>query len=221
MYCKHCNVNVNTAYDECPLCHAPLEGEPSEVAPYPERQKRKNKRPITFAGIYNSIAWPIILVCIVLNAVLPHDYLWALMVAIGALYVFFTFKTTIFYKGVGGAKVFSQTIMLTLLVISVQYIFKTSEWAFSFAIPVISMSSVAMHLVLVGIFHKKKGNQYLRYMWLTSLVGVLSAIMVAAGVVTFPYLAYSAFAVSAVSVIALLVFTGRTIEDEIKKKSHI
>ncbi len=221
MYCKHCNVNVDTAYDECPLCHAPLEGEPAVVSPYPEKQKRKNNRPVTFAGVYNAVAIPVLLVCIILNVVLPHKYLWALMVGIGLLYVYFTFKTTVFYKGVGGAKVFSQTIMLTILVVCIQYIFKTSEWAFTFAIPVISLLSVIMHLLLVCIFHRKRGNQYMRYMWLTSLVGFLPAIMYAAGIVEFPYLALTAFIVSAISVIALLVFTGRDIAEEVKKKSHI
>lgn len=221
MYCKYCKVNVDTAYDVCPLCKNPLEGTPSSVPPFPERKPRKKKSPVTFKGIYAAFTLPVIFICVLLNILLPHKYLWALMAAIGFLYVYLTIKTTVFYKGAGGAKIFSQTIMLTLLTVSIQYIFHMPEWAFSFGIPVIVITSLIMHVLLVGVFHKKKGNQYLRYMWLTSMVGVIPAILLACGLCSFAPLALASLAVSGVSLISLLIFTGRTIAEEIRKKSHL
>lgn len=221
-YCKRCNVRVNGTNETCPLCKAPMEGVAEPFPPYPEKKATRSKnRPITFTGVYVSLAILVLIICFALNFALPHRYIWSVFALILILYGYFTLKTTVFYKGPHGAKVFSQTLCLCVIFITAQYVFRTGEWAFAYAIPATVVISLALHLLFVGVFHKRRGNSFFRYMWLTCLLGALPAITVLAGVCTKIILPMIAFGISMITLMFLIAFTGRTIADEIRKKSHI
>ena len=87
--------------------------------------------------------------------------------------------------------------------------------------PVTVISSLALHLVFVGAFRKRKGNSFFRYMWMTCLLGIVPAAAVMAGACTEIILPMVAFGISMITLIFLVAFTGRTIYNEIKKKTHI
>lgn len=221
MYCKNCGVRVDGSYDVCPLCKAPLEGEPAVRSLYPEKRIRKSGHPVSIAGIYFIVAVQVMVISIALNLTVSTKYPWSVFALILTLYGYFTLKTTVFYKGPDGAKVFSQTLMLSVIFITAQYVFKTTEWCFAYAMPITIMVSLALHLILVGVFHKRKGNSFFRYMWMTCLLGIIPAILVAVGVCTKIVLPMVAFGISMITLIFLVAFTGRTIYGEIKKKTHI
>lgn len=221
MYCKNCGVHVDGIYDVCPLCKSPLEGEPAERPLYPEKHIRKIGHPVTFSSVYLIVALLINVICIAANLTVARKYLWCVFALILTLYGYFTLKTTVFYKGPNGAKVFSQTLMLSVIFITAQYIFKTKEWCFAYAMPVTIISSLALHLVFVGAFRKRKGNSFFRYMWMTCLLGIVPAAAVTAGACTEIILPMVAFGISMITLIFLVAFTGRTIYNEIKKKTHI
>lgn len=221
MYCKNCGVHVDGIYDVCPLCKSPLEGEPAERPLYPEKHIRKIGHPVTFSSVYLIVALLINVICIAVNLTVARKYLWCVFALILTLYGYFTLKTTVFYKGPNGAKVFSQTLMLSVIFITAQYIFKTKEWCFAYAMPVTIISSLALHLVFVGAFRKRKGMSFFRYMWMTCLLGIVPAAAVMAGAGTEIILPMVAFGISMITLIFLVAFTGRTIYNEIKKKTHI
>ena len=181
MYCKNCGVHVDGIYDVCHLCKSPLEGEPAERPLYPEKHIRKIGHPVTFSSVYLIVALSINVICIAVNLTIARKYLWCVFALILTLYGYFTLKTTVFYKGPSGAKVFSQTLMLSVIFITAQYIFKTKEWCFAYAMPVTVISSLALHLVFVGAFRKRKGKSFFRYMWKASLLGIVPAAGVMAG----------------------------------------
>lgn len=221
MYCKNCGVHVDGIYDVCPLCKSPLEGEPAERPLYPEKHIRKIGHPVTFSSVYLIVALSINVICIAVNLTVARKYLWCVFALILTLYGYFTLKTTVFYKGPNGAKVFSQTLMLSVIFITAQYVFKTKEWCFAYAMPVTVISSLALHLVFFGAFRKRKGNSFFRYMWMTCLLGIVPAAAVMASVCTEIILPMVAFGISMITLIFLVAFTGRTIYNEIKKKTHI
>jgi len=221
MYCKNCGVNVDSVYDVCPLCKSPLEGEPSGRPSYPEKHIRKIGHPVTFSSVYLIVALLINVICIAVNLTVARKYLWCVFALILTLYGYFTLKTTVFYKGPDGAKLFSQTLMLSVIFITAQYIFKTEEWCFAYAMPITIILSIALHLILVGVFHKRKGNSFFRYMWMTCLLGIVPAAVTLSGVCTEIILPMVAFGISMITLIFLVAFTGRTIFNEIKRKTHI
>lgn len=160
MYCKNCGVHVDGIYDVCPLCKSPLEGEPAERPLYPEKHIRKIGHPVTFSSVYLIVALLINVICIAVNLTVARKYLWCVFALILTLYGYFTLKTTVFYKGPNGAKVFSQTLMLSVIFITAQYIFKTKEWCFAYAMPVTVISSLALHLVFSALSAKEKASRF-------------------------------------------------------------
>ena len=67
-YCKRCNVRVNGTNETCPLCKAPMEGVAEPFPPYPEKKATRSKnRPITFTGVYVSLAILVLIICFALN----------------------------------------------------------------------------------------------------------------------------------------------------------
>ena len=77
-----------------------------------------------------------------------------------------------------------QSLCAPFCEITAQYIFKTKEWCFAYAMPVTVISSLALHLVFVGAFRKRKGKSFFRYMWMTCLLGIVPAAAVMAGACT-------------------------------------
>ncbi|MEG2457245.1 MAG: DUF6320 domain-containing protein, partial [Clostridia bacterium] len=196
MYCKYCNINVETSYPICPICKNKLEGTPLDVSVFPERKPRKLRAPVTFTGIYFFVAVAIIAICVSINIYRPARYIWSLMVAVLLLYIFLLIKHSIMYKGTGGSKIFVQTLTLSGLVIVIQYLFHMKEWAFSYGLPSIVLCSLGINILFVSIFNKKS-RDYVRYMTYTTLIGFIPAILELCGVFEYSILSASAAIASA------------------------
>lgn len=121
---------------------------------------KKSGHPVTFSSVYLIVALSINVICIAVNLTVVRKYLWCVFALILTLYGYFTLKTTVFYKGPNGAKVFSQTLMLSVIFITAQYIFKTKEWCFAYAMPVTVISSIALHLVFSALSAKEKASRF-------------------------------------------------------------
>lgn len=121
---------------------------------------KKIGHPVTFSSVYLIVALVVNVICIAVNLTVARKYLWCVFALILTLYGYFTLKTTVFYKGPNGAKVFSQTLMLSVIFITAQYIFKTKEWCFAYAMPVTVISSLALHLVFSALSAKEKASRF-------------------------------------------------------------
>jgi hypothetical protein len=142
------------------------------------------------------------------------------MVFLFLLYVYETLKHTILYKGSGGSKIFTQTLALSVIAISSQYIFKMSEWAFSYGLPTIVIVSLAVQTLFVSIYNKKSEN-YVRYIMYTSLIGFIPICIDAVTKFDFNILSDVCAVISAVAFLGIMLLAGKTLLSEINKKSHI
>lgn len=219
MYCKYCKIEVESSLTTCPLCKNKLEGEPLDIPVFLPRKPRKKHFPTSFTGLYFYIMISITLVCIAVNALVPSEYVWSLMAFLTLLYVYTTLKHTVLYKGSGGSKIFTQTLALSVLFISAQYIFKMPEWAFSYGIPAVVISSLLMQTLFVSIYHKKS-NGYVRYITYTSLIGFIPIIIDAFTHFDFSILADVCALISAVAFLGVMLLAGKTVLAEMNKKGH-
>lgn len=220
MYCKYCNVHVETDYDVCPLCKNKLEGKPLAQPVFPPRKQRKLRNAPTFSCVYTFIMLSIFSICAAINIVVDSQYAWSVMVLVALLYVYFLIKYSIMYKGTGGSKIFIQTLTLWLLGVAIQYIFKTSEWIWSYGLPIIVLLSYAIYIIFVSIFNKRS-REYVRYMMYTTFLGMLPSILYCANVFDYSVLSTTSTVVSVVMLMGLLFFSRKIIYAEFQKKGHL
>lgn len=220
MYCKYCNVNVNTDFDVCPLCKNKLEGTPLAEPVFPPRKPRKLRASATFSSIYIFITLSIVAICAAINILSDSKYAWSIMVFVALMYVYFLIKYSIMYKGTGGSKIFIQTTTLWLLGVAIQYIFKTPEWIWSYGLPIIVLISFAIYIIFVSIFNKRS-RDYVRYMTYTTFLGMLPAILYCANVFDYSALSSASAVVSVVMLMGLLFFSRKIIFAEFQKKGHL
>lgn len=219
MICKYCNVNVKSSTTVCPLCHNLLNGTPESQPNFPPRKIRKFKAPISFSGVYFFVALSIIITCAIINACFPTKISWAKIVLVFLIYLYFLIRNTILYKGSGGSKIYTQTLSLSLMAICLQYITHTKEWAYSYAMPIISIVSLLIFILFISIFNKKT-HQYVRYMALTAFIGMIPSVLYMLNVIKAPYLAFISLVLSAIILIGLIVFSRKTLCSEFEKKGH-
>lgn len=220
MYCKNCGVHVDGIYDVCPLCKSPLEGEPAERPLYPEKHIRNRAPGDVFMRISSRRAFDkrnlhcrqpyrckkVSLVRFCTN---PHF-----------IRLFYTQNHRFLQRAERRKGVFANAD-------AVRHIHYGAVYFQNERVVLCLCDARNRHIVdcpapcFFGAFRKRKGMSFFRYMWMTCLLGIVPAAAVMAGACTEIILPMVAFGISMITLIFLVAFTGRTIYNEIKKKTHI
>lgn len=147
-------------------------------------------------------------------------YLWCVFALILTLYGYFTLKPPFLQRAERRKGVFANAD-------AVRHIHYGAVYFQNERVVLCLCDARNNHIVacpapcFVGAFRKRKGKSFFRYMWMTCLLGIVPAAAVMAGACTEIILPMVAFGISMITLIFLVAFTGRTIYNEIKKKTHI
>lgn len=136
--CEKCNVTVTTPTEVCPLCGAPLAGEPEGCKSWfaePERIPRW--RHISAWGIY-LVGWLCLTALFVgVNLVLTPDVPWSATASLSLFTAFVLVRYFVKDRAHLASKIFSMTLLTVAIIISVQALTPKSVWAYTYAIPIL------------------------------------------------------------------------------------
>ena len=163
MYCKSCNVFVETHTLVCPLCKKDLveneNNKNEEVVNYPSIKKysniRKLVRRIIFAACLSAI-----LICTMINLLTFSGSYWATIVDAGCLAVICMFQFAMRKWIRLGKTLFTGTICIILLLIIIDMFaykdqIKSASWSLDYTMPLILSASLISSTVFLFF-----GNRY-------------------------------------------------------------
>ena len=222
MYCKSCNIKVETHTNVCPLCKRNLiDDDTLDVVNYPSIKKisniRKLVRRIVFATCVSAI-----LICTMINLLTFNGSYWAAIVDVGCLAVMIMFQFSMRKWVRIGKTLFTGTIsIIALLIVIDMFAYKdqvrSASWSLDYTMPLIlsaSLLTCAVFLFFGNLFFSEFYNHAITL----SLLNILMLIRINKTNCICPILVSSSLGVIVLMMI-LFIFKEKLFE-QIKRKFH-
>lgn len=178
---------------------------------------KKSRELISFSAVTSAFIGTIL---IFINYVTSHKLNWSIVALAGIAYVW----CSVFYalsKGVNLAKfTFIQMMLLSVLLVIIDYDFGFTKWSFSIGIPIVIMIT-NITMMIISIAKYKKYVKYALYEILVLIISIFYNMIV--GLISKSYLAinFATFIVSFTNLCFILALNGKTLKIEFDKKFHI
>lgn len=185
---------------------------------YPKIQNIKKNKMIEYALLIISVIVSIIL--LIINKITSDHYIWALLSIFGIIYAWITVIYSIKKHKNIASHVLLQTIILSLLLIGIDYILGFYKWSFSIAIPIVIIIANITMLILNIVSHKKY-IKYAIYQFIIFLCSMLPLVWIFLGITKQIILPVIALGVAGFSFILCVILSGKEMKEELARKFHL
>lgn len=217
--CYKCNVNINSAGTTCPLCNSTIEEEVIEENVFPVIPSMYTKNALffkllLFASILGSI------ICTVINYIVSNKISWSLFVTAGIVSFWVTFITGIKKRNHFMKLLFSEVILVMIASILWDYFTGWHLWSLTYVIPFLSIAYIST-LFFLRIFIKNVFKDYIIYIYINSLIGIIPLYFIFKDVVTNNWPSIFCVLFSFCSILSLAIFNHKQMKNEIERRLHI
>jgi hypothetical protein len=224
LYCRKCKVRVRGGPRRCPLCQGALaiDAEPGEdifpaIPPAQALPRSSFKRLITL------IAFGTIVVASASAAVNISFYSgvwWFLFVVAGLGSLWLSFLVINRQWWDIPKNIFLQLMVLSILAMLWDFFNGFYKWSLNFVIPILFGSSMVA-LAVYAKARKLRVEDYVFFLGIISVISIFSLLLIIFHVVTVVYPAVICFALSIVSLAFLLLFEGKSLKEELRRRMHL
>lgn len=184
---------------------------------YPEKIKAKTSDKILKICMGLSIG--IMLLLLLMNKLVTPNIPWAALANAGILYTWIVVIYSIKKNENIAGHVLLQIIVLSILMIYIDYILGEKGWAINIAIPIMIMIANLIMLVLTIVSYKKY-MKYAIYQLIIVLASMVPVILVTEHIVQDKILSIIATSISILNFIIGLVLSAKDIKETIIRKFH-
>lgn len=216
--CEKCGVQVVGAPPCCPLCQGPLTGEPEpDVYPDIPLTKSPNQFLIRMFALATVIA---VVVCIAVLLCFPTHRVAALSCMAGLGSGWLAVGIAVRKRGKPLKAVFWQVCVLSLLALAWDYGTGRRGWSLDFVLPILYTCTIIAMAVIARLL-RLGASDYLLYLVLNILLGLVPLILLLCGVLGVAYPAVICAAVSVIFLAALILFEGPALKGELLRRLHL
>lgn len=219
-HCEKCKIDIVGQSTYCPLCQSELtrSGEGVDEA-FPIVSVAKAPyylllKTITFIGIAGSIS------SVFLNTIFYPEVWWSLYIVITLICGWVSVAMAISrYKNIA-KYVLQQSMIFCVFALFMDYFTGWSGWSTSLVIPVVLTLAMVVLSVLSKVLHLQPGD-YMIYLLIDAAFGIIPIIFIGSDSVITDIPSLICIVVSIVSVTRLVVFEGRMMYSELKRRLHV
>lgn len=218
-YCSHCKVKIANDIEYCPLCDMGTEKTDEVFAlDYPYVKSRFSRglllRLITF------LALVFVIVSFTVDHLVPTGSPWVFIAAAAILYLWISAINVLRYTPNPASIILCQLISVSGLTYVIDYFTGYYRWSVNYVIPFLIMGA-AIAITLMIAIRPMRNRAYTIYQLVIAVLGVLSVLLWIFGWSDIEWPVVTAAFVSAVCFAAVLVFSYRRTQSELKKRFHI
>lgn len=222
MYCKSCNVYVETHTLVCPLCKKNLiEDNTQEVVNYPSIKKISSIRKL-IRRIVLAVCLSAIIICTMINLLTFNGSYWATIVDVGCLAVILMFQFSMRKWVRLGKTLFSGTLCIIILLIAIDmFAYKekvsSASWSLNYTMPLILAGSLITSTVFL-FFGDLFFSEFYNHAITLSVLNILTLLRINKTDVIWPILVSASLGI-VVIMMMLFIFKEKLFE-QFKRKFH-
>ena len=218
--CEKCSVLISGGFIKCPLCRHTLIGEwQGEYETFPYIPLVKHKHSFLFRLLQLCSA-AVVIISFIINWMLPQSGFWSLFVIAGVACAWLSLFFAIRKRHNILKNLSYQVTILSILSVFWDVFTGWHGWSVDFVIPITFVSAMSVTPVLAHIL-KMQTETYIIYSFLLMIYGVIPVVFVLSGLSTIIYPSLICVAGSLFSFAALLIFEGRNMIEELKRRLHL
>ncbi len=216
--CEKCKISVAGALKRCPLCQGDLTGEPLRENPFPwltySRHYSGFLRIVAFVGVVAAA------VCIAVNLSLPSGGWWSMFVAAGFGSLWLTLWLVEKKRTNIPKTILWQVALISLLALLWDWWTGWRGWSIDYVVPILCGCTMVI-MSLVARILRLRIQDYIIYLILDSILGIVPLILILCGAVRIVYPSAICVAVSIISLASLFIFEGTALRNEILRRLHL
>jgi len=218
--CEKCGVSVAGGFEKCPLCHSTLAGENrDEYEAFPFVPLAKHKHSLLFRLLQLCSA-VLVIVSFTVNWMFPQSGFWSLFVVVGVACVWVSLAFAIRKRHNILKNLTYQVTIVSILSVVWDLFIGWRGWSVDFVIP-IAFVSVMSATAIIAYILKMPTETYIIYSFLLIIYGIIPAFFVLSGLSVIIYPSLICVACSFILLAALLIFEGRNMTEELKRRLHL
>jgi hypothetical protein len=179
---------------------------------------RSSRRLITFIA-FGTIAVAVISAAVNVS-LFPGGPWWFLFVLAGLASLWLSFLIINRQWWDIPKNIFSQVIVISIMVLLWDFFTGFHKWSLNFVVPILWSSSMVALAVLSKV-RKLQIEDYLVYLSIISIISIFSLLLIIFKVVTTVYPAMLCFVISIISLAFLLLFEGKSLREELRRRMHL
>lgn len=216
--CNRCQVIINSEDNFCPLCNNRIEDglvdEVFPIIPTIYRQHSLLGKILGFLSIFGAI------LCLILNLFINHTLSWSWFVLAGIGSFWFTVKIAIKRRKHYMKTLFTELNAIIILAIIWDYFTKWHGWSISYVLPLLGVA-YTFTVFIMRIFFKEPIKDYIIYVYMNCLIGLLPIILIIFNLVNTYWPAITSIITSFFALTFLYIFNYQSLQKEIKRRFHI
>ena len=219
-FCEKCSVSVTGGFEKCPLCQNTLAGEnKNEYETFPFVPLVRHKHGLFFRFMLLG-SFTAVIISVAVNRMLPQSGLWSLFVLAGVACVWFSVAVAVRKRRSILKNLAYQVTIISILAVLWDVLTGWRGWSVDFVIPIAFVSAMSTTAILARLL-KMQTETYIIYSCLLILYGIIPVIFVLTGLSNIIIPSMICVALSLISFVSLLIFEGRNMSDELKRRLHL
>lgn len=222
MYCDKCKVTVRGRYSHCPLCQQPLSGDGTAEI-FPDVQVRSQPSARRLKSILRLAAFVSIVsvvICIALNVIFPEYGWWSIFVIAGMASLWLSMGVLIRKMDNILKAIIWQVAIISILAVIWDVFTGFRGWSVEFVLPILCTASMAAMAIFAQVT-RLKIEDYMIYLVIDSVWGILCVLLIVFNIVDIIIPSLICVACSIISLAALLIFEGRALKSELRRRLHL
>ena len=219
-YCNKCKTHITGSLTYCPLCQSELvviDEKVEELYPMTYESDAAN---YMILKIFAFISVVVSILSVFMNIIIPTKVWWSLIVVATFICLWISLSIAISKHKNILKYLLHQSIIISLFSIFLDYFTGRYGWSINFVITVIFTLAMIVMYILSKILRLQAG-EYMIYLLLDALFGIIPILFLVTDSVKYTVPSFICILVSLISVTALIIFEGRTMMSELKRRLHI
>lgn len=216
--CYKCNVDVNSSLNKCPLCQNEIESGKVENSVFPiiptiYKSHRLLYKILSFISIFGAI------VCLTINSIVSKEISWFWFVVAGILCFWITLITAVRRRNHFMKLLFTEFNFIIIITILWDYFTGWRLWSVNYVLPFICISYI-LAVFIMRIFFKYYIKDYMIYITLNCLIGIVPLFLLLFKVVTVTWPSIVSGLISIFVVALLAIFNRKSFTKELTRRFH-
>ena len=219
-YCNKCKTHITGSLTYCPLCQSELVVIDEKVEEFYPIAYESDATNHMILKIFAFISVVVSILSIFMNLILPTKIWWSLIVVATFVCLWISLSIAISKHKNILKYLLHQSIIISLFSMFLDYFTGSYGWSINFVIPVIFTLAMIVMYILSKILRLQAG-EYMIYLLLDALFGIIPILFLVTDRVKYTVPSFICILVSLISVTALIIFEGRAMMSELKRRLHI